>query len=357
MKYKILADLLRQEIQSKSATQGYRLPTEKALSEKYGMSRQTVRHALQLLTEEGLIRRRQGSGSYATGKMASSSMQVAVIATFLDDYIFPRVLHDVQRALSVKGYSTVVYATENRISTEREILRRLLGSPISGILVEASKAALPNPNLDLYQQLHKAGVPIVFFHSRYQGLDEFPCVAADNFGGGYMLARHLIGQKHSRIGGIFKSDDIQGPQRYQGTITALRDAGLTVSDQAFCWYDTEDRLYMMENREDGLIRRFLTSRLNQVSAVVCYNDEIAHLLIQQLIAMGKRVPEDMAVVSFDNSYFSQIGPVQITSLGHGEQRTGQVAAQQLLRHMEGSECRSVTLRWEPVIRESSLRKE
>lgn len=356
MKYQILADLLRQEIQSKANSQGYRLPTEKELSEKYGMSRQTVRHALQILTEEGLIRRRQGSGSYATGKTAAASMQVAVIATFLDDYIFPRVLHDVQRILSAQGYSTVVYATENRVSTEREILRKLIGSPISGILVEASKAALPNPNLDLYQQLHKAGIPIVFFHSCYPGLSDFPCVAADNFGGGYKLAQHLISQRHRRIGGIFKSDDIQGPQRYQGTITALRDAGLPVSDQAFCWYDTEDRLSMLENRADDLIKRFLVSRLNQVSAVVCYNDEIAHLLIRHLLAVGKRIPEDMAVVSFDNSYFSQIGPVPITSLDHGEQRTGQLAAQLLLRRMEGIPCRSITMPWEPVIRESSLRK-
>lgn len=356
MKYKQLADILRREIKSGAIAQGSRLPTEKELSAKYAMSRQTVRHALQVLTEEGLIQRRQGSGSYPTPQSAApQSTQVAVVVTFLDDYIFPRVLHDAQSVLSQQGYSTAVYVTDNRVGTEREILQRLLEEPPAGLLVEGTKTALPNPNLDLYQQFRKMGIPIVFFHSSYPGLAGAPCVADDNFGGGYAMAQHLIAQGHRRIGGLFKSDDIQGPQRYQGVTCALRDAGLPILDTAFCWYDTEARLFMIQNRESELLRLFINQRFTDVTAVVCYNDEIAHLLIANLLALGRRVPEDLAVAGFDNSYYSQIGPVRITSMRHKDHKTGGLAAQELLRLMQGGTGHPQVLGWELVVRDSSVK--
>lgn len=356
MKYKQLADTLRRQILSGVIAQGDRLPTEKDLSAGFRISRQTVRHALALLENEGLIQRRQGSGSYATPPSASPrSTQVAVVVTFLDDYIFPRVLHDAQGVLSQQGYSTAVYVTDNRVGTEREILQRLLEDLPAGLLVEGTKTALPNPNLDLYQQFQKLGVPIVFFHSSYPGLSGTPCVADDNFGGGYALAQHLMAQGHRRIGGLFKSDDIQGPQRYQGVTCALREMDLPIIDQGFCWYDTESRLHMVQHRDSDLLRHFITTRFTEVSAVVCYNDEIAHLLITHLLALGRRVPEDLAVVSFDNSYYSQIGPVRITSMRHRDHKTGQLAAQELLNLMQGSPGYPKVLGWELVVRESSVK--
>ncbi|WP_325228560.1 GntR family transcriptional regulator, partial [Oscillibacter sp.] len=59
-KYQLLADKLREELARNSGRPGYKLPTEQDLSRRYRLSRQTVRHALSLLEEEGLLQRRQG---------------------------------------------------------------------------------------------------------------------------------------------------------------------------------------------------------------------------------------------------------------------------------------------------------
>ena len=67
MKYKFLADLLREELVKNGGRSGFKLPTEAELVRRYHMSRQTVRHALQLLADEGLVQSRQGSGTYTTG--------------------------------------------------------------------------------------------------------------------------------------------------------------------------------------------------------------------------------------------------------------------------------------------------
>ena len=133
IKYQLLADQLREELLRNNGQAGWKLPTELELSHQYHMSRQTVRHALRLLEEEGLIQRRQGSGSYSTGRLPGEvPHQIAVVTSFMDDYIFPTILHDASDAFARQGYSTAVYATENQVSTEREILLRLLGEPVSG---------------------------------------------------------------------------------------------------------------------------------------------------------------------------------------------------------------------------------
>ena len=117
------------------------------------------------------------------------------------------------------------------------------------------------------------------------------------------------------------------------------------------FHDTEDRLEMLEKRRFDLLRRFLTERLEPATAVICYNDEIAYHLIQALLEAGRRVPEEVAVVSFDNSYLSQLGPVPITSLSH-RSRMGRVAAEQMIGLLQGEAARSKSLEWELVTRSS-----
>ena len=72
MKYQLLAERLREELLRNSGQTGYKLPTELELARTHQLSRQTVRHALALLEDEGLIQRRQGSGSYATGLLPAA---------------------------------------------------------------------------------------------------------------------------------------------------------------------------------------------------------------------------------------------------------------------------------------------
>ena len=348
-----LADLLRGEISRITAEGGSRLPTEMEISDTYGISRQTVRTALKLLEDDGIIERKQGSGSYIRmQRQGEDSHQIALVTTFIDDYIFPSLLHEAQSVFEKNGYSTLVYSTENKIEKEREILLSLRMKNVSAIMIEGSKTALPTPNSDLFMRLKESGIPVLFFHGSYRNLSEFPCVSDDNYGGGYLLTKYLIDKGHTRIAGIFKSDDMQGPERYHGVVSAMVDAGLKINDSSFCWYDSEDRRAIIRGDGADRIDRFINKRLSGSTAVVCYNDEIAFSLIKRMIEFGKKVPDDISVVSFDNSFYSQIGAVPITSLGHRMQRTGKVAAEMLVSMLGGGKEQSLSLKWELTARAS-----
>ena len=159
-----------------------------------------------------------------------------------------------------------------------------------------------------------------------------------------MLVRHLLDRGHQQIAGIFKSDDRQGIERYRGYLAELLEAGQTVPEESILWYDTEDRDRLM-NGQYNRLDRFVHSRLTGCTAVVCYNDEIAYALIRTLLASEIRVPEDCAVVSFDNSHYCSLSPVSITSLSHERHQMGTTAARMLIRLMRGNNARGVRLPW------------
>ena len=351
-KYCFVADTLRQEIASGQYSENQMLPTEQLLCQRFQSSRQTIRRALSLLEEEQLITRRQGSGSRLRETSQGeglSGRSVAVMTTYISDYIFPGLLQGMEGVLAANGSAPFLYATQNQVATERKILQTLLiRKDLDGILVEGSKTALPNPNLDLYHKLLDQGVRLVFINAFYPELSYIPSVIADDYGGGRLLVEHLHRKGHQRIAGIFKSDDRQGPQRYAGFAEALRDLSLPMEDSQLFWYNTESRKSF---HSDAFVDAVLES-LRGCSAIVCYNDEIALRIVSRLRRKGVAVPGEIAVVSFDNSQYSELAPVRITSLSHGERNLGELAATLLLRTLQDEKHQSEVVPWILVEKES-----
>ena len=349
-RYSIIATELRSLCVQLRRSGQIRLPGEKELCERFQCSRQTVRAALALLEQDGQIVRIRGSGTYLSDGRPGMSGRVAVITSYTEEYLYPQLFRDIDAELAPAGYELLRFSTGNHVFREREILSRLLQDPPSGILLEGARTALPSPNLDLLRRLGRAGVSIVYLHAPLPVPENAPWVMDDNEGGARMLVRHLLEQGHQQIAGIFKHDDRQGVERYQGYLSELLEAGQPVSESRVLWYATEERDQLMDGHYDWL-DRFVYSRLPGCTAVVCYNDEIAYALIRTLIAGGRRVPEDCAVVSFDNSHFCSLSPVPITSLAHERHQMGTSAARALLQLMRGRTTRSVRLPW--ILRERS----
>ena len=355
LKYQEIANTLRNQIQESSFKETEKLPTEEALCLEFGVSRQTIRHALSVLVQEGLIDRLQGSGSRLRNQaqpLPPPQRSIAVITTYISDYIFPSILREVETVLSRNNCTTMLYATQNQVVNERHVLKGLLVLPkLDGILVEGTKTALPNPNLDLYRKLIDRNIPLVFINGNYRELDGAISVLDDNYNGGYQLVKYLAAKGHKRISGMFKSDDIQGHQRYAGYTAALLDSGLSMEDAQLYWYNTETKEALAKG--DNLYIEQMLAATKGCTAVVCYNDEIASYLLMALLNRGTKVPESIALVSFDNSRYSDVSPITITSLSHGDQNVGRLAAEALIKMLAGEKCDSQLAPWTLVEKGSS----
>ena len=206
-KYEELARQLRQGIQDGTYQTGQRLPSENELTQTTGYSRQTVRQAMALLENEGLTDRVRGSGTYVRSQVPSRrrTHNIAVVTTYIGEYIFPDILRGIDGVLSGNGYTQLLSATGNRVDRERQILEDLRQKPIDGLIVEGTKTALPNPNIDLYAYFDEQRIPVVFINGFYPDLTSPVYVVADDRAGGRLACQRLLKQGHRHIAGVFKN--------------------------------------------------------------------------------------------------------------------------------------------------------
>ncbi len=342
-KYAELAAGLRADIRNGKYRDGEKLPSENELAATTGCSRQTVRQAIGILESEGLLDRIQGSGTFARNPAPKreKTNNIAVVTTYIGEYIFPDILRGINDVLSENGYTPLLYATGNRIDNERRILSDLINKPIDGLIVEGTKTALPNPNIDIYEKMAVMGIPVVFINGWYSDLRRSVYVAADDKAGGRMACERLLKSGHRHIAGIFKSDDIQGHNRYAGYIEALRDAGLIAEKQHVMWFTTEDR--------ESQISTGIVQLLEGCDALVCYNDEVAIAVLNKLGACRSAnktaLLKQIEIVSFDNSTYAQMSSTPFVSLSCPKLEIGTGAAKKIIGLLNNMSEKSEVFPW------------
>lgn len=353
-KYEILAGHLTDQIARNLQNGISKLPTEAELCRQHHVSRQTVRSALALLQAQGIIISRQGSGSYATGLSDQAGRNIIpILISSQHDSIYPALLADIRTGLADNGYRLQVYVTNNNTLSEREHLLTLLKDPPRILIVEGCKSALPNPNLDLYAKLRQCHTFLLFLHSRYASLSDAVCIKDDNYYGGYLLAEHLISLQHTRIAALLKIDDIQGHERYLGIASCLRDLGSFLKDENVGWFASPDLENLEQLQDTRFLAGFIQNCLQDCSAVICYNDEIAYWLIHELSRAGISVPDRLSVVCFESSYLSDLSPVRITALTHKPHEAGENVVSCVVQMAKGIPAVSQEIPWQLIRRESS----
>ena len=323
--------------------EGQKLPTEAALCRQYGCSRQTVRSALNVLEEKGLIVRRQGSGSYPTQAAARSSRQIAVVLADKEEYLAPALLRSIRKAAAEAGFTAVCLETGGSWTREGEHLERLLHQRPAGIILEPITDLVGCFQEALLEKIKAAGIPLVYLNSRYPG--DAPAVLPDDDQGTGILMAHLSVTGHRRVAAVLKCDDSRGPARFRGLLRAAEETGLVFSPENCLWYSEQERQRLLEG-DEGLLRRFQSSYRRDCSAVVCFNDELAFRLQRYL--RSEHAP--MSILSFDNSYLALARDASLTTLGSDS--PGAAAVRAILTQIEGKRPEDVLLPWKLFPRKS-----
>ena len=338
-KYQEVIDWIQHQVSSGKLKPGDRIPSENDLCEQFNISRQTARHAIGNLVNDGILTAFRGSGTYVSDERVRSGerSQIAVVTTYVDSYIFPRTIQGIEGKLRELGYSMQLYFTNNSSVREREILSGIIEKDeIAGIILEPTRSALPNPNMDLFYKIEDMHVPILFINSYYAEMSgvwnykgytmpAIPHVSMDDKKSAYKAVKSLIDCGHRDIGCVLKMDDRQGLDRYSGYQEAMSEAGVFSDDAHIIWIDTED----LTNTH--LIRDKIKERLKDCSAVFCYNDQVTAVVLQTMTEAGLKIPDDMSVISMDDSDLASLMRPPVDSIPHPKERLGERAAENLVR--------------------------
>lgn len=334
-KYQIIIDDIKSHILSGTYKAGEQIPTESALQDLYQVSRQTVRKALLELANEGYLRSEKGSGTYvsnqyrarANGKSANKT--IGVITTYISDYIFPSIIRGIEGRLNEDNYSLLLASTNNDVMQEKKALEMMLAYGVDGLIVEPTRSNLYNPNIPYYLSFQEQEVPLVMINAYYEELD-VPYFCIDDVQSSYLATRQLIAKGHTRIGIIAKMDDLQGKLRMKGFIKALGEARLTFQPEHVLSFDTSTKPELSAS-----VEVFLREHLGEITALVCYNDEVGLEVVQVCRKMGIAIPEQLSIVGQDNSYLAKNAHIKLTTLTHPQERMGRDAADWIIRRLQG----------------------
>ncbi|WP_455719095.1 GntR family transcriptional regulator [Agathobacter sp.] len=327
IKYKWLEERLKILIE-KSVDSGItRLPTESALCDRYKVSRQTVRQALSLLEKEGLIEKRQGSGSYITGLGGLPEQNIIELMLPTDsEYIYPEMLYELRSRLLADGFSLHANITHDEFYHERLILQKLLASPPRVLLVIPVHTSIPNPNQELYRALQKRRCHIIFLKETYPQLSDCICIGCDYESAAADMVRYLIEKGHHSIGAILNPLSQNGISKYNGFMRAMISADVMPADTAVKW--------LTDTGED-FIKKAAQALSETCTAVICDNDQTAYEVID------KKPPFE--VFSFDNSYLRRLKENAFLSVDIDEKLFIDTVASTVKDLLRGQKCCSITL--------------
>lgn len=348
-----LVSSLRDAISQGQYVAGQLLPSERELCSREGVSRTTVRRAIQQLVDEGVVYRVPGSGTYVgrpRPQLAEASQQHATIGLILPSLsnpYFGELATAIERECTRAGYQLLIGQSNLSGCSEAPYLARYAENPaVQGVITIASDYAVP---VDSYAQLTQIGKPFLFV-VRQADMLSADSVATDHVGGARALMHHLFGLGHRRIAYIGQAR-ARAPRHFVGYCEALREAGIA-EDPALQVHGQEEQGGDLGQR--GV--ETLLARGVPFTAIFAQIDTVAIGVLRGLRAAGLRVPGDVSVVGFDNIPSAEHLDPPLTTVDHTVSEIGRLAVLFLQDRMLGrytGPARHVIIQPRLVLRASS----
>ncbi len=320
-----IAASLRRQIRTGELAVGDRMPPERVLAREMGVSPATVQKVLKELEREGLVKGEWGRGRFVTDWRTSKTWAIAVLlyeAAHLQHPVMMRRLGGIQPPLQEAGYH-VHFIVMNRHARggEQDWPTLIPPSRFDGAIVLAVQAQA--------QQVHGLAehMPVVWMDHRCTG-PHLAGVWADMIGGGLLAAEHLVELGHRRIAllsaghSTVVQDQLEGLQLAVRRTSGLSASWLSVSHS----WDHESIRQRVRDAFGGADRP---------TGLICGSDDVVSPALEQLQAMGLRVPTDVSVVGWNDTLAPPAVPVPMTSVRIDVAAAGRAATEALGRMLEG----------------------
>jgi LacI family transcriptional regulator len=249
---------------------------------------------------------------------AGTSRTLAYVMLDGSNPFFHDVAQGIELAAEDADLSLFISNSNGRAEREEVHLDRLLQQRVQGILITPV-----NPEAPHLAEISRRGVPVVIV-DRVGVAGAFCSVAVDDVLGGRIAVEHLAEQGHTRVAVVGGPESIgQVRERVQGARQIWSELGLPPEDLT---YLPTAALTVAEGRSAGERLAGIPVR-RRPTAAFCANDLLALGLLQQTIGAGLRVPEELAIVGFDDIEFAAAAAVPLTSVRQPRQELGRAAAQ------------------------------
>ncbi|AYB47745.1 GntR family transcriptional regulator [Paenibacillus lautus] len=341
--YQRVQEYIRDLISSQVLKVGDRIPTEKELMERFGVSKITVVNALAGLVNEKIITRVPGKGTFVSepeSEMPAASpisavkpvhktsgemgtRMIGLIMPSIYDYFTIRLIQGIQQALNENDYRCVIYLSEGDIDKEKEAIKTCSDIGVEGLLIFPVDEELFNEEI---LSMKFAGFPFVLIDRYLPGV-ETHYIASDGRLGANMAVNYLWELGHREIA-ICSDSPIQTvtvQERIDGYMNAFKEKGALINPAHIV---TGFEIGSLEQAETHPLYRYIKNRM--ATAYITLNGSLAVKIYQIARQVGLKVPEDISIISFDDPTSIIEGYSMFTHVKQFERDMGYRAAYTLL---------------------------
>ena len=285
----------------------------------------------------------------ATNLVKNRTKTIGVIVPDLAYHFFASVIKGIEEEAIARGYSLLLTQTSELYERELTNVQNLSRGQVEGFIVSISQETTDFEHL---KRLQRKGIPLVFFDRDADEID-VPKVMVDNVGAAYEATKHLIENGSKRIAFLAGPSNVTVSNlRQSGYEKAIQDAGLDLDESLVVHGNYNllqaikltNELFELENPPDGL---------------VVVSDRLAVGAIAALRKKHIRIPEDVAIVSFNDEPICTIVTPTLSSVAQPTFEMGKMAITLLINQIENpvsaDKPEVIVFKTELKIRESSLR--
>jgi LacI family transcriptional regulator len=309
------------------------LPTSADVAQLAGVSRATVSNVINgtkfvgaPLVERVLEAVRELNyqpHAVARSLAARRTHTVGFLVPMISSTFYPVVISAAEKVLAPQGYSLLLCDGHDTASKEAENLELLAEKRVDGLIwVPCS-----DQNTGFVRRLAENGTSVVVLDRKLPQL-EFPTVASNNLTAGRMAADYLLGLGYRRMAIlVFSQSHVSGQERLAGFRGRLSEAGIGLDEDLVCVAPQPEFRNACESAAH------LVRGSARPQAIFACSDVLTLASLQEISAAGLRIPDDIALLGFDDSPWNKFVSPPLTVITQDKETQGRRAAQLLVKGM------------------------
>ena len=317
--YVQLADTIREQIKTGEIQVGDMLPSENEMIKRYSVARLTVREALSILVNEGLLEKRHGKGTFCRAALNQKKWRVDIFLNLAEVDFIPYYLRSICSVLESENVNIVMGDTKNDVDVITGLIENALSDNTDGIIFQPSNLSdnAPEALVSALSRLEALKIPYVMIDTFYKNLPE-AYVVMDEMQAGKIAADYFTSLGHKSLCAVNLSQRTDSSDRTLGFVSSLAEKPCVLE------YDN--------NFTDSFTALIKSEK---ISGIFCFNDGIAKKCYDILASLNINIPEDISIISVDDTVIASTLSPTLTSVIHPKEKLGRDAARMILSMLSG----------------------
>ncbi|MDA3879297.1 MAG: LacI family DNA-binding transcriptional regulator [Prolixibacteraceae bacterium] len=328
------------------------------IAKELGLSASTVSRALKGNTiinartrakvEECAQKMGYRSNAFASNLRTRRTNTIGVIVPRLDSNFMSACLAGMENVASKNGYNLIISQSHESVEKEAQNAITMFNSRVDGLIVSLT---VEHSDLAYFNQFAQKKVPVVYF-DRVPGNTPFACFVTNNEKAAYEATKHLISQNCARLLHVTVDSQINvyadRKKGFERAVAESKNCSGSIIYAASLTFDEGEKIALE-----------IAAMKNQPDGIFVANDLVASGCMLQLQKSGFQIPDDIAIVGFNNDPISNIVSPKLSTVNYPGREAGILAANSLVEQLKNEntalKSQRVVLESEFIIRESSLR--